>query len=380
MKYNHNPRFVRADYIWLDGTLPTQRMRSKVKMIPTEQEVVLSTFDSWGFDGSSTFQASGADSDLNLRPVYFCLDSVRGAGSYLVLCEVFASENLPHQTNTRAELRRVLEMGGAQQEPWAGFEQEYTFFKDERPLGWPAHGFPSPQGPFYCSIGSEVAFGRSIVEEHLTACLNAGLLIYGTNAEVMPGQWEFQIGYRGSANEDASILKMADELWIARYMLCLIAEKYGVHVSFDVKPVKGDWNGAGMHTNISTKFTRDPKQGMKAIEAAVDLLSKKHPEHIAKYGANNHERLTGQHETCSIVEFRAGVANRGCSIRIPRSVAEKGYGYFEDRRPGANANPYDVALMLVSTLTASSMAGSSMMRTQGSLTASDYFQPSAMNS
>jgi len=343
-------KFIKADYIWLDGASPTQQLRSKVKVIPCAQAVDLSVFEWWGFDGSSTYQATGHDSDLNLRPVCFYPDPVRGDGNYLVMCEVFTPDNEPHPTNSRAQLRRALEMGGEAQDPWAGYEQEYTFFKDGRPLGWPENGYPAPQGPFYCSIGSQVAFGREIVEEHLNMCLKAGLLAYGTNAEVMPGQWEFQIGYRGGKGENASILKMADETWIARYLLCLVAEKHGVQVSFDVKPVKGDWNGAGMHTNFSTKATRDSKSGMKAIEDAIQNLSQRHKEHIAKYGANNHERLTGHHETCSINEFRSGVANRGCSIRIPRSVATKGYGYFEDRRPGANANPYDVAFMLVSTV------------------------------
>lgn len=343
-------KIIKADYIWLDGTKPTQRLRSKVKVIPVYGKVTLSTFEDWGFDGSSTYQATGQNSDLNLCPVCFYPDPVRGENSYLVMCEVFTPENEPHSTNTRAELRRCLDLGGIDYEPWAGFEQEYTLFKDERPLGWPIAGYPASQGPFYCSVGSDVAYGREIVEEHLQVCIKAGLLIYGTNGEVMPGQWEFQIGYRGSDKEDASVLKMADEIWIARYLLCLIAEKYGVKVSFDVKPVKGDWNGAGMHTNFSTKFTRDPKTGMESIEEAIERLSKRHSEHIVKYGANNSERLTGEHETCSINEFRAGVANRGCSIRIPRSVYEKGYGYFEDRRPGANANPYDVGLMIIKTI------------------------------
>lgn len=347
---NQKQRWLKADYLWLDGATPTQKLRSKVKVIPCNGSVSLSSFEEWGFDGSSTYQATGHDSDLVLKPVAYYPDPMRGEDYYLVMCEVLTPDNQPHSSNTRAELRHALDAGGKSHDPWAGFEQEYTFFKGSRPLGWPEIGYPAPQGPFYCSIGADVAFGRSIVEEHFNRCLSAGIMIYGTNAEVMPGQWEFQVGYRGENSEDASVLKMADETWIARYLLGMVAEKHGVQVSFDVKPVKGDWNGAGMHTNFSTKATRDPKKGMAAIDDAVAKLSKCHPEHIAKYGANNHERLTGHHETCSINEFRSGVANRGCSIRIPRSVAEKGYGYFEDRRPGANADPYQVGYMLVTTV------------------------------
>lgn len=347
---NDDTQLIKADYIWLDGAEPTQRLRSKIKVLAKPKELSLASFEEWGFDGSSTFQASGSDSDLILKPVCFYKDPVRGENSYLVMCEVFTPDYSPHNTNSRAQLRAALDSGGSLQEAWIGFEQEYTFFKDGRPLGFPISGFPEPQGPFYCSVGSDVAFGRQIAEEHMNICMRAGLLIYGINAEVMPGQWEFQIGYRGDASDDASLLCMADETWIARYLLCLVAESYGVRVSFDVKPVKGDWNGAGMHTNFSNKFTRDRGLGLKAIEEAIELLSHRHAQHISKYGANNHERLTGLHETCNISEFKSGVANRGCSIRVPRSVASKGHGYFEDRRPGANANPYDVALMLLSTV------------------------------
>jgi glutamine synthetase len=343
-------RWIKADYLWLDGALPTQRLRSKIKVIGHNGLVSLSTFEEWGFDGSSTYQALGNDSDLMLKPVSFYPDPVRGKDYYLVMCEVFAFDGKPHISNTRAALRKILDVEGKNHEPWAGFEQEYTFFRGNRPLGWPEIGYPAPQGPFYCSIGADVAFGRNIVEEHFNRCLSSKIMIYGINSEVMPGQWEFQIGYRGITNEDASILKMADETWIARYLLCMVAEKYGVQVSFDVKPVKGDWNGAGMHTNFSTKKMRDPNGGMAAIEEAIRRLSQRHNEHIAMYGANNHERLTGLHETCSIQEFRSGVANRGCSVRVPRLVAEQGYGYFEDRRPGANADPYAVAYMLVATV------------------------------
>jgi|SRR5579871_1172323 len=343
-------RWLKADYLWLDGASPTQQLRSKVRVIGHTGPVNLEIFEDWGFDGSSTYQATGHNSDLVLKPVRFYPDPARGEDYYLVMCEVLTADNQPHATNARAQLRSILETYGKDQDPWAGFEQEYTFFKENRPLGWPENGYPAPQGPFYCSTGAEVAFGREIVEEHLSRCLAAGLMIYGINAEVMPGQWEFQVGYRGVSSEDASVLKMADETWVARYLLSMVSEKYGVSVSYDVKPVKGDWNGAGMHTNFSTRLTRDPREGMKAIEEAIKRLSKCHDEHIAQYGANNHERLTGHHETCSIHEFRYGIADRGCSIRVPRSVAERGYGYFEDRRPGANADPYQVGLMLVRTV------------------------------
>ena len=342
--------FKLAEYIWLDGAVPTRHMRSKARVINFDSEPKIEDFPEWSFDGSSTNQAHGDDSDCILKPVTFVKDPIRGEGNYLVMCEVFNPDDTPHESNSRAQLRAVLDAGAAKQDPWCGFEQEYTFFKGRQPLGWPEHGFPGPQGPYYCGVGSDEVFGREVVEDHAQLCLDAGLLFYGINAEVMPGQWEFQIGYRGDDSEDASAMTAADHVWLGRWLLCRVAEEYGVTVTFDNKPAKGDWNGAGMHTNFSTKDTRDKLKGREAIKAATEALSKNHADHIVLYGAGLGDRLTGLHETCDINTFKVGDADRGCSIRIPKPVAIKGYGYFEDRRPGANADPYLVAARLCTTV------------------------------
>ena len=231
-----------------------------------------------------------------------------------------------------------------------GFEQEYTLFDGRNPLGWPDSGYPGPQGPYYCGVGSNKVSGRDLVEKHTRLCIDAGIIIYGINAEVMPGQWEFQIGYRGIKGEDAGALNASDHLWIARWLLDRVSEEYNVEVSFDNKPIKGDWNGAGLHTNFSTNATRDPKTGIQAINQAVDNLSQTHQDHISVYGHNLGERLTGLHETCSIEEFKSGASDRGCSIRIPITVEITGCGYFEDRRPGANSDPYEVASVLIKSV------------------------------
>lgn len=277
-------------------------------------------------------------------------DPILHTGNYLVLCEVLNPGGSPHPSNKRACLRELMDKVGAQYDPWIGFEQEYTLFRGSTPLGWPDRGYPAPQGPFYCGIGADEAFGRPLVEEHTQACIDAGLMIFGTNAEVMPGQWEFQIGYRDIDSETADPLTVSDHLWLARWLLYRIGEKYGISATLDPKPVKGDWNGAGKHTNFSTKETRDPKNGMDAIKKAIAALEKQHKNHIPLYGHGLEERLTGKHETADIGTFSAGISDRGASIRIPRTVADKGYGYFEDRRPGANANPYEVSVALVETV------------------------------
>lgn len=342
--------FTLAEYIWLDGAKPTRETRSKARVVNFDSMPALEDFPEWSFDGSSTEQADGGDSDCILKPAYFTNDPIRGAGNYLVMCEVMNPDGTPHESNSRAQLQSVLDAGGAAQDMWVGFEQEYTLFQDDRPLGFPESGELPPQGPYYCGAGADRIFGREIAEHHAALCLETDICYYGMNAEVMPGQWEFQIGYRGG-DESTDVMMMSDQTWLARWLLQRVSEEYDVTVSFSNKPLKGDWNGAGMHANISTIATRDPAQGRTAIDAATDLLSKKHAEHIALYGAGLGDRLTGDHETCDIHTFKVGDADRGCSIRIPKPVAMKGYGYFEDRRPGANADPYLVGARILTTIT-----------------------------
>ncbi len=332
---------VFAEYIWMDGHKPTQKLRSKTKVINADEVTDVSQLPDWSFDGSSTGQAPGDRSDCHLKPMAFFPDPIRGMPHILVVAEVFMADGVtPHPTNTRAQLRTVVDQT-AGEEPWFGIEQEYTLFDGMKPLGWPDNGFPAPQGPYYCGVGADEVFGRDIVEAHMEACAAAGLGITGINAEVMPGQWEFQI--MGKSALDAT-----DMTWIARWLLYRIGEDFGVTATVHPKPVKGDWNGAGMHTNFSTKAMRSPG-GMKVIEAACEALGPRHAVHIANYGAHNHERLTGLHETQSIDKFSWGVSDRGASIRIPLQTAQEGFGYLEDRRPSANADPYVVARLLLET-------------------------------
>lgn len=341
--------FACAEYIWLDGAVPTKKLRSKTRILELNNNgnVKVDDFPKWNYDGSSTNQAPGDKSDLVLEPVTSIADPIRGKGNFLVMCEVFHMNGEAVPSNTRAGLRELWSTHGSSIDPWMGIEQEYTFFADGRPLGWPRNGYPLPQGPFYCGVGADRVFGRAIVEEHTKLCIDAGLMIFGTNAEVMPAQWEFQIGYRGFKNENADPLACSDHLWLARWLLHRVAEAHGVVVSFDNKPVKGDWNGAGAHTNFSTKNMRDEKKGWEAIQKIIATLQSRHQKHIKVYGHGLAERLTGLHETCDINTFRSGPSDRGASIRIPYMTAKNKYGYIEDRRPGANADPYEVSRLLL---------------------------------
>lgn len=246
----------------------------------------------------------------------------------LVLAECYTSEGIPVKTNHRYSCKKAMD-ASASHKPWFGIEQEYTLFNnDGAPYGWPKGGFPGPQGPYYCGVGAGKVFARDAVEAHYRACLYAGIKISGINAEVMPSQWEFQVG-------PCLGIEMGDHLTMARFLLFRVCEEWGIKVSFHPKPLKGDWNGAGCHTNFSTEEMRQ-EGGIKAIEAAIEKLSKRHMEHIAVYGDDNDLRLTGRHETGHIGQFSSGVAHRGASIRIPRGVSAEKKGYFEDRRPASN--------------------------------------------
>ena len=331
---------ITAEYIWIDGQKPTAKLRSKTKMVDGPIKKA-SELPDWGFDGSSTYQAEGHFSDLQLKPVRVVADPLHRDKDVLVLCEVLNPDDTVHWSNHRARLREVTERYKAS-EPWFGIEQEYTLFDGNKPLGWPDKGFPAPQGGYYCGVGADEVFGRELVEAHAEACMRAGISIVGTNAEVMPAQWEFQIGALPP-------LEMADELWLARWLLYRMGEEFGISATLHPKPVKGDWNGAGAHTNLSTKESRGDG-GMRFIDAAVEKLKKRHEQHIEVYGAYNDERLTGKHETCSIHQFRAGVSDRGASIRIPMATSQTGKGYFEDRRPAANMDPYEVCAILMETV------------------------------
>jgi len=343
-----------AEYIWIDGTAPTKQLRSKTKVI-SNSKMVSSTewspnepipmdwFPTWGADGSSTNQAEGADSDIILKPVNACADPFR-KGNYLVLCEVYnADGSTPHSSNTRHDLVKVLEAGADKDEALFGFEQEYTLMKTNgEPLGFPENGFPAPQGPYYCAVGAGKIFGRDLYEEFMQRVMDANLSVSGFNLEVMPGQAEFQVGAVDG-------LTAGDHIWLARWIIHRVSEKYDAVVSLDAKPAKGDWNGAGMHVNFSTKEMRE-EGGAAAIEEACVALSKKIEYHLDRYGVGIEERLTGAHETCSYKEFKWGIADRTASVRIPRLVEITGTGYLEDRRPNACADPYEVATALLTTI------------------------------
>lgn len=358
----------KLEYIWLDGSSP-QRLRSKTKIVKVIDSNNPEKFPVWSFDGSSTLQAEagkGKNTDCLLKPVFVTKDPFRGGIDKLVLCEVLNPDGSPHVTNNRRSLSTIVDELGLVESwskekdptnkndlPWFGWEQEYTLTHKPNmpfgegiglPLGFgidPSKG-PRPQGDYYCGIGADTVVGRDIVEEHMNMCMEIGLDISGINAEVLLGQWEYQIG-------PVTPLNGSDQLWMSRYILDRVAEKHNVNVSLHPKPLKGDWNGTGCHVNFSTKDMRS-EGGLGIIKDSMIKLQSTHMDHIQVYGLHNEQRLTGEHETSGIHEFSFGFSTRDTSIRIPAQAIVEGCGYFEDRRPASNCDPYQVSLRMIKTI------------------------------
>jgi glutamine synthetase len=331
---------IKLEYIWLDGYEPTQNMRSKTKVEEHENfKGTLEELSNWSFDGSSTRQADGGSSDCLLVPVAIYPDPARLNG-YLVMCEVMNADGTPHKSNGRATI------DDENDDFWFGFEQEYFIMdtKTQLPLGFPVGGYPAPQGMYYCSVGGKNTHGRKLVEEHADLCIAAGLNFEGINQEVACGQWEFQLFAKGAK-------KAGDEIWIARYLLDRLTEKYGYYIEYHPKPLGDtDWNGSGMHANFSNSTLRTcgSREVYEKICEAFRPVAK---EHIAVYGAHNEQRLTGKHETASINDFSYGISDRGASIRIPLITVQKGWkGWLEDRRPASNGDPYKIAARIIKTV------------------------------
>ena len=337
---------ILLEYVWLDG-YKTSNLRSKIT-VKKESTISMDTagmpdtksLPDWNFDGSSTKQAPGHNSELILKPARAYKWN---PNHFLVLCEVYNNNGTPHESNSRAKLRDSNKKYSSE-EFWRGFEQEYFITNGYRPLGFPVEGFlPQPQGLYYCGVGGNQVIGRKLVEQHLTKCLKMGIKLTGTNAEVAISQWEYQCF-------STDTLKACDDLWISRYVLYRLAEEYNWDIDLNPKPVQGDWNGSGCHTNFSTSWMRNDSGNKVRFESLMEKMRYNHQDHIRGYGEGNDRRLTGEHETQHIDKFTWGVGDRGASVRIPNSVEQNGWkGYIEDRRPASNCDPYAVAKLIVET-------------------------------
>ena len=353
-----------AEYIWHDNkgnirskskTMDIEVTREEVET-PLFMERLLNCYNypEWSYDGSSTEQCSGDDSEVMLRPVNVFTDPFRKMPNVLVLCETYRPDGIPMPSNTRSVAMQVFSKH-ADEKPWYGIEQEFYIMNphsknrsaiNKEPFGTKMTEeiglVAEPQGQYYCSVGHKNAFGRKIAEQAFHLALEAGLECSGMNAEVAPGQWEIQVG-------PCEGIEAGDNLIILRYILQRVSEVHSVQINLDPKPVEGDWNGSGCHVNFSTESMRN-EGGYEKILDAIEKLRLKHDEHMAIYGDDNDKRMTGLHETAKYSEFSYGVANRKASIRIPRATTKEGKGYFEDRRPASNMDPYLVTSKILQTI------------------------------
>lgn len=340
---------VILEYIWLDSK---NNFRSKTKITSVYNPMDADNLPIWNYDGSSTGQAVGSDSEIFLKPVAVFKDPFRkniiDYKCLLVWCDMLDKTKNYLSNSKRMFAQKIFEKFEAE-EPWFGLEQEYFIInpKTKLPLGFDINSNPEPQGKYYCGVGTNKAFCREIPETHMINCLYAGIKIGGINAEVAPAQWEYQIG-------PCIGIDAGDHLWVSRYILERIAESYGYNISYHPKPLGSntDWNGSGCHTNFSTKSMRE-NNGIETIYTAIKRLATVHTLHMGCYGEDNQLRMSGKHETSSYKTFTFGRANRGASVRIPNMVLDDSKGYFEDRRPAANCDPYLVTgLILQSTMNA----------------------------
>jgi len=350
-------KFV-AEYIWIDGVGNVRSKSRTINVAYSEEDrqkgrdimkelLTVKLYEDWNYYGRSTGQSTSSDSEVLLKPVSVSLDPFRKAPNVLVLCETFYADGTTVKTNTRTAAKKIFDQY-SDSEPWYGLEQEFFIMKPTddgsksiKPIGVNIDE-AQPQGQYYCSVGGQNAFGRKVANEAFHLALEAGLTCSGMNAEVAPGQWEIQIG--PCVGIDA-----ADQLMFLRYILNRVSETHNVQINYDPKPLTGNWNGTGGHTNFSTKQMREDG-GYALILEAIEKLKEKHSEHMEVYGGGNEARMSGIHETSDFHHFSSGVGDRGASVRIPRDTEAAGKGYFEDRRPAGNMDPYLVTSKILETV------------------------------
>jgi glutamine synthetase len=329
------------EYIWIDAN---SKFRSKVKIVDTLP--ILEELEIWNFDGSSTGQATGKDSEIFIKP-YKIFNDWNNPSYYYVFCECIYPNGLPHITNTRHIAVKYFQNPNViNLETMFGIEQEFFVFKNGTPLIW-NDTKTEPQGDYYCGNGAKSIKGREYLNEVVKVLNVWDINITGYNFEVAPGQMEIQICEKGI---DAS-----DNLIAARFVLTRLAEERGWDIDIIPKPSflgTDDWNGSGCHVNFSTKDIREslltnPYSSLYSVAALITNMQTNHVNDIKFFGSENNKlRLGGKNETSSYDTFTYGIANRGSSIRIPRTFVKNLKGYIEDRRPGSDMDPYIVTQII----------------------------------
>lgn len=339
---------VFCTYVFVDGSL--EKVRAKTKTLDFEPKRA-EDCPEWTFCalGSGQWPDAGPKSEAYLVPVALFRDPFFGGRNKIVLCEVLQYDRTPMKTNTRRSCSQAMQKA-ADQEPWFGIEQEYVLTEnDGHPLQWPRHASQTikPLGPYFYGVGAGVTAGRYVSDAHYKACTYAGVKMAGTNCEGILSQWEYQVGPLPG-------VEAADHLWVSRYILERVAEDFGLLVNLDPMPFpQGNWLGSAMHANFSTKATRGDG-GIRAIRAAIGKLESNADALLSKYDTSilkpNKRRIESGMLCSPSSQFSSDACSKVVSVRIPLSVVQAGKGYFEERRPGGNADPYTVCEALVRTV------------------------------
>jgi len=318
-----------AEYIWHDSK---SHIRSKTRVIHEYiKKITINSLPDWNYDGSSTDQATTENSEVILKPVFFCKDPFRTIDKnicIIILCDLWLSEDEPHPHNTRVNAQKIFTKYNNSKILF-GLEQEFFFNCDED-----VNNKYDNSNEHYCL--ENYFSGREYIEEAFQLCISAGLKITGYNAEVAEDQWELQICQYGIA--------AADELCILRYILNKVANKHGYYINLHPKPY-ANMNGSGCHINFSTEKMRS-LNNLDAINECLEKLKNNHITHIENYGYNNIMRLTGSNETSTFYNFTSGKGDRTASIRIPNNTNT----YIEDRRPASNIDPYVATSLITQTI------------------------------
>ena len=319
-----------AEYIWLDAD---NKFCSKIRIINDINCII-----EWNYDGSSTGQATTKNSEIILKPVKIFNNPL--IKDYLVVCATYDNNDNPLNNNHYHKAKEIFDKN-LDEKPWFGLEQEYFFCKNNGYLG---HNNIDPKGHinirYYCSPTNQHQLGVDIANKHLEYCIKAGINISGINAEVVQGQWEFQIG-------PCEGIEAGHHMMAARYLLERIAIKENIYIDYKPKPIY-NMNGSGCHINFSTQKMREDN-GYDIILEAIKKLENNHDYHMKNYGIGNEKRMTGKHETSSYNVFSWGVGSRNTSVRIGNDVFKNKKGYFEDRRPASNIDPYLATSIIFNT-------------------------------
>lgn len=311
----------RAIYIWIGAN---NRLRWKIKTVPIDKRdmLKLKAYPWWNYDGSSTGQAEGENTEVRLKPVRVYPFPYKDDADVMILCETYNVDNTVHRDNERYHALERFK-AGEYKRPWFGNEVEYFIVKNGDNMN------DLLTTTHYCGFDECRAHCKRVALEHYNACLNANLEISGMNAEVTRGQWEFQIG-------PCEAIKSGDHTYVALFLLIWVAEYHGCKVIVNESKPYENVNGSGCHINYSDIDTRF-NDNANILVQKINKLGERHDHHMSIYGDNS-KRLTGTHETSRPDVFSFGTGTRDTSVRVPTNTKK----YFEDRRPASNIDYYKV--------------------------------------